>query len=148
VSCILALAPTSQSIQSSPQDEPEPERDEIDDLDQEPDLPRPRLSLPLEDSVEEEDEDGSPDIPAPRLSLPFGEDDITQRSIELPRRDRSAQDLTALSRGSFGSIRFSDRFGDLSRMDGAEEGEEYTVVQEDVEEEQTDITGQPVFDAG
>jgi hypothetical protein len=98
--------------------------------------------------VEEEDEEGSPDIPPPRLSLPFGEDDITQRSIELPRRDRSVQDLTTLSRASFGSVRFSDRFGDLSRMDGTEEGEDYTVAQED-EEEQIDITtGQPVLDAG
>ncbi|KAG5292419.1 H2A superfamily domain-containing protein [Histoplasma ohiense] len=142
------LAPTTRPVSSSPQEEPEkPPPQPIDDLDEEPDLPRPRLSLPLTEMIVQGD--GSPDIQPPRLSLAIEEDiDQTWRSIEMPRRDRSIQDRTTLSRVSMGSNRFSDRFGDLSRMEDLEEEEaEYTIVQGDDEDDHGQDTGL-VFDAG
>lgn len=135
-------------MSSSPQEEPEkPPPQPIDDLDEEPDLPRPRLSLPLTEMIVQGD--GSPDIQPPRLSLAIEEDvDQTWRSIEMPRRDRSIQDRTTLSRVSMGSNRFSDHFGDLSRMEDLEEEEaEYTIVQGDDEDDHGQDTGL-VFDAG
>ncbi|EDN03322.1 predicted protein [Histoplasma mississippiense (nom. inval.)] len=142
------LAPTTRPVSSSPQEEPEkPPPQPIDDLDEEPDLPRPRLSLPLTEMIVQGD--GSPDIQPPRLSLAIEEDvDQTWRSIEMPRRDRSIQDRTTLSRVSMGSNRFSDHFGDLSRMEDLEEEEaEYTIVQGDDEDDHGQDTGL-VFDAG
>lgn len=147
------MAPASQPIRSSssdePEPEPEPEHDEIAELDKEPVPPRPRLSLPLKDIEEEDDDDdASPDIPPPRLSLQFDEDEITSRSIELPRRERPTQDQAVLSRRSFGDIRLSENFGDLSNMEGSEGAGDNTVMQGDDYEEEADTTGQPLFDAG
>jgi hypothetical protein len=124
-----ALAPTSQRIRSSPQEpssvepardeveekEKEEEGDEIDELDNEPEIERPRLSLPLQE-VQEVEEDGSPDIPPPRLSLAFDEEDITQASVEYPRREVSDRDKARLSMMS-GGARPSENFGDLSRLE-------------------------------
>lgn len=124
-----ALAPTSQRIRSSPQEqssvepareeveekEKEEEGDEIDELDNEPEIERPRLSLPLQE-VQEVEEDGSPDIPPPRLSLAFDEEDITQASVEYPRREISDRDKARLSMMS-GGARPSENFGDLSRLE-------------------------------
>lgn len=101
-----------------------------------------------------EDDDLSPDIPPPRLSLLADEDedveDVTQRSIEMPRRVRPPRDMARFSRRSFVSTRFSDHFGDLSRMDDMTERIEETVTQEmGVEEEQIDTSlGQQGFDTG
>ncbi|EEQ90831.2 uncharacterized protein BDCG_05951 [Blastomyces dermatitidis ER-3] len=143
------LAPTTRAVSSSPQEEPEkpPTPKPIDDLDEEPDLPRPRLSLPLAEMIVEDDK--SPDIQPPRLSLAIEEDiDLTWRSIEMPRRERSIQDRTTLSRVSMGSNRFSDRFGDLGRMEDLEEEElEYTTVHGDDGDDHGQDTG-PIFDAG
>ncbi|PGH09519.1 hypothetical protein GX51_00624 [Blastomyces parvus] len=143
------LAPTTRPVSLSPQEEPEkpPTPQPVDDLDEEPDLPRPRLSLPLTEMIVEDD--GSPEIQPPRLSLAIEEDiDLTWRSIEMPRRERSIQDRTTLSRVSMGSNRFSDRFGDFSRMEDLEEEEpEYTMVHEDDGDDHGQDTG-PVFDAG
>ncbi|KAI9819198.1 MAG: hypothetical protein M1827_007354 [Pycnora praestabilis] len=91
-----------------------------DDLEKEPDLPQPRLSLALD---EEEDND-SFYIRPPRLSVPLDDDNNTQQSVELPRRAISEQPWGRLSRGSFGSIRTSDRFADLNELglDAVSEG--------------------------
>ncbi|KKZ64545.1 hypothetical protein EMCG_01424 [[Emmonsia] crescens] len=142
------LAPVTRPVSSSPHEEPEkPPPQPVDDLDEEPDLPRPRLSLPLREMIVEDD--GSPEMQPPRLSLAFDEDiDLTWRSIEMPRRDRSIHDRATLSRVSMGSNRFSDRFGDLSRMEDLEEEEEdYTITHADDEDDHGPDTG-PVFDAG
>jgi hypothetical protein len=122
------LAPTSQRIRSSPQEpsSAEPAReeveeqnkeegDDIDELDNEPEMERPRLSLPLQE-VQEVEEDGSPDIPPPRLSLAFDEEDITQASVEYPRREISNRDKARLSMMS-GGARPSENFEDLSRLE-------------------------------
>jgi hypothetical protein len=88
---------------------------DVDDLDDEPDLQRPRLSLP----IGEEDEDDDSLLLPPR-SAGLEDENFTVQSVELGRRARSEQPLSRLSRGSFGSIGMSDNFGDFSafRMDG------------------------------
>lgn len=99
-----------------------------------------------------EDDDLSPDIPPPRLSLLADEDeDVTQRSIEMPRRVRPPRDMARLSRRSFVSTRFSDHFGDLSQMDDdMTERMDETVTQDmGGDEEQIDTSlGQQGFDTG
>lgn len=149
----IVLAPTTKPVSSSPTEQSSPQEeevDEIEELDREPDIPRPRLSLPLNEMTGYEDGDGSPDLPPPRLSLAFDEDDITQRSIEMPRRERTARDMTTLSRTSFGSPRFSDRFGDTTRIEDGTEALDFTNPQHDMDvDEQLDTTtGIANFDAG
>jgi hypothetical protein len=82
-----------------------------DDLDVGPELPAPRLSLPLDD-----DDDDSFQLHPPQLSTPFEEENYTQQSVELPRRVNPEQNRNRLSRGSFGSIRASDRFADINEL--------------------------------
>lgn len=81
----------------------------LDDLDDGPDPIRPRLSLPLD---EEDDEDDS--LLLPPRSAGLEDENFTAQSIELPRRALSEQAPGRLSRGSFGSVRMSDQFGDLN----------------------------------
>ncbi|KAI9927985.1 hypothetical protein ASPWEDRAFT_184729 [Aspergillus wentii DTO 134E9] len=145
------LAPTTQPIQSSPQEQPEPEeeeeekeRDEIEELDNEPALERPRLSLPLEDV--EEVEEGSPDIPPPRLSLAFEEEDLTQVSVEYPRRAANESDKTRLSMMSYGGPRLSENFGDSTRLESGSEGGDDTAMERD--EGEDTVVSQGAFDRG
>lgn len=121
------------------------ERDEIDELDNEPEMERPRLSLPLQD-VEEVSEEGSPDIPPPRLSLAFDEEDITQTSVEFPLRAISERDRARLSMMS--GPRPSENFGDLTRLEfESDRGDETGVVGDDGEGEET-VMSQGAFDRG
>ncbi|KAE8350279.1 centromere kinetochore component CENP-T-domain-containing protein [Aspergillus coremiiformis] len=147
-----ALAPVSQPIHSSPQEEtpepepePEPEKDEIEELDNEPEIERPRLSLPLEEV--EEQEEASPEPRPPRLSLAFEEEDIT---VEYPRRASSEYDRARLSMMSFGNPRLSENFGDATRLEsGSEDGDE-TGIEHDDDRENPDETvmSQGAFDRG
>jgi hypothetical protein len=113
------LAPGTEKIpDSSPTDQPLPSRRTTinfdDDLDEEEADPlRPRLSMPLD-----EDEDGDSELAAaPRLSsVPLEDENITQRSVEMPRNAFQMLARNRLSRGSFGSIRMSDRFADLNEL--------------------------------
>ncbi|KAJ6009675.1 hypothetical protein N7522_004691 [Penicillium canescens] len=110
-----ALAPSSKVIKSSPQEKPEPveePKDEFEELDNEPEIERPRLSLPIQES-EEEDEDASPEMRPPRMSLALGEEDmdITYRSVEYPR-DTSIRDRDRLSMMSRATGRISEDFGE------------------------------------
>src|SRR5579862_6699623 len=82
-----------------------------DDLDVDFEIPAPRFSLPLDD-----DDDDSFNLHPPRLSAPFDDDNYTQQSVELPRRANLEQNGNRLSRGSFGSIRTSDRFADMNEL--------------------------------
>lgn len=110
-------------------------------MDNEPELERPRLSLPLGE-VEDEDE-GSPEIPAPRLSLAFDDEDIT---VEYPRKAVSERDRARLSMMSFGGPRLSENFADASRLEsGSERGDE-TGLQDDGGDET--IISQGAFDRG
>ena len=143
-----ALAPASQPIRSSPQEKPEPEpespMDEIEELDNEPEIERPRLSLPL-DEVDEEDE-GSPEMPAPRLSLAFEDEDIT---VEYPRKATNEQDRARLSMMSFGGPRLSENFGDSTRLEsGSEGGDDTTGLHEGVGEGEETVMSQGAFDRG
>ncbi|TAQ83498.1 hypothetical protein B7494_g8185 [Chlorociboria aeruginascens] len=105
------LAPKTQPIVATPQGQHEPKGRFIlplQDDDDEPDPERPRLSMPLE-----EDEDDS--LLLPPQSAGLEDDNFTVQSVELPRRAAREQP-DRLSRGSFGSIRTSDRFADLNDM--------------------------------
>ncbi|KAG9231674.1 centromere kinetochore component CENP-T-domain-containing protein [Amylocarpus encephaloides] len=82
-----------------------------DDLDNEPDLERPRFSLPL--GTEDDDDDS---LLLPPRSTSLEDEDVTMQSIELGRRAISEQSRSRLSRGSFGSVRQSDHFGNLSGL--------------------------------
>jgi hypothetical protein len=82
-----------------------------DDWDDEPELQRPRLSLPI---GEEDEEDDS--LLLPPKSTGLEDENFTVQSVELGRRARSEQPLSRLSRGSFGSIRMSENFGDMSAL--------------------------------
>lgn len=150
-----ALAPVTKPIQSSPQEEQSTtseesssEEDETIALDNEPLPPRPRLSLPL-DADSGTSEDGSPNMPPPRLSLHFDEDDITQRSVEYPRRAISDTDRQRMERMSFGDVRLSENFGDLTRLDAFSEHGDITVLNQDDDGdmEQTQLD-EAAFDAG
>ncbi|KAM5457149.1 hypothetical protein McanCB49686_002991 [Microsporum canis] len=148
-----ALAPISKPVSSSPQteleDEPEPPVDEIEELDREPPIPPPRLSLPLNEMTVVQEDDNSPEIPPPKLSLLPEDEDITRGSIELPRRERSGRDLARLSRVSFASNRFSDHFGDTTNLEDPAEALDFRVgPEEDFDEDVDNTTGQPMLDAG
>jgi hypothetical protein len=108
---LSVLAEGTKPIEPSPQLEQPARRMTLpnDDLDVDPELPAPRFSLPLDD-----DDDDSFHLHPPRLSAPFEEESYTQQSVELPRRANPEQ--SRLSRGSFGSIRTSDRFADINEL--------------------------------
>lgn len=144
----LVLAPTTQPIQSSPQEStPEPpeevERDEIDELDNEPEIERPRLSLPLQEV--EEVEEGSPDMPPPRLSLALDEGDITHGSIEYPRRETSDRDKARLS---MMVPRPSENFGDLTRLESEPDEDETGEVEDEGEDQDETGISEGAFDRG
>ncbi len=81
---------------------------EEEDFEQEPDLPVPRLSLPLEDDEDESSVQEPPDD----ISEHLEDENITQRSVEMARRAY----IERPTRASFGSIRFSDRFADVNEL--------------------------------
>lgn len=91
----------------------------LNDVDEEPAPTRPRLSMAIGDN---DDEDDSLLLP-PHSDALLDDDNMTQRSVELPRRAVSEQPGSRLSRGSFGSIRYSDQFdrtmGDPERFDSS-----------------------------
>ncbi|CRG82964.1 hypothetical protein PISL3812_00311 [Talaromyces islandicus] len=146
-----ALAPVSKPIQSSPQDErsstPDafpPIEDETLVLDNEPMPVPPELTVPIDESGTSED--GSPDIP-PRISaVAFDDDDITQHSMEYPRRDISIKDR---ERMSFGNVRLSENFEDLTRLDVFSEPGDLTTLQQGNDENVEDASlGQAAFGGG
>ncbi|KAK4697897.1 hypothetical protein P7C71_g242, partial [Lecanoromycetidae sp. Uapishka_2] len=114
----LILAPISQPIRPSPPPEQTQSKKSKAVLDEnfedELDLPQPRFSIAIDDGTI--DDDSFQEGP-PRLSMPLDEADQTGRSIEIGRRAINEQPRGRLSRGSFGSIRASDGFGNAS-LDG------------------------------
>ena len=82
---------------------------EDDELEDKLDLPKPKLLMPV--ATEDEDED-SFQMRSPRNSILLDDHSHTQRSVELGRHIFSQQPPGRLSRGSFGTIRMSDRFAD------------------------------------
>ncbi|KAI9779859.1 MAG: hypothetical protein M1839_007172 [Geoglossum umbratile] len=137
------LARDTQPIEPSPQLEQSAGRMTLpmDDLDVDPELPAPRFSLPLDD-----DDDDSFHLHPPRLSGPFEEDNYTQQSVELPRRANLEQNGSRLSRGSFGSIRTSDRFADINELgQGAlsEGGGDESLVRPEFDDYEEGSAGEP-----
>lgn len=142
-----ALAPVSKPIQSSPQEEPEPveePRDEFDELDNEPEIERPRLSLPIQE-VEGESDEASPEMRPPRMSLAFEDDDITYQSVEYPR-DLAIRDRDRLSMMSRGTARLSEDFGQLENDFDA--GEETGLVGDDEDAPEDTMISGGDFDRG
>lgn len=119
--------------------------DEIEALDNEPEVERPRLSLPLEDVAEEDDDDGSPPPRPPRLSLAFEEEDIT---VEYPRRAAHDQEKGRLSMMSFGGPRLSENFGEAGLESGDEDGEDTGIVDDDGVNPDETVISQGAFDRG
>ena len=95
--------------------------------------------MPLDD-----DDDDSFHLYPPRLSAPFEEENYTQQSAELPRR---VNPRSRLSRGSFGSIRTSDRFADINELGlGAlsEDGGDESLARPEFDDyEEGSVEGQP-----
>lgn len=107
------LAPETQPIESSPAEAESTATErrlttftQLDDLDEGPEIQRPRLSLPPEEYAED---DSLLEEPPNQTELPEDEN-TTQHSIEFPRR--MAVEQSQFPRTSFGTIRMSDRFGD------------------------------------
>lgn len=96
------LAPISQRIVATPDERPKKVDDE--EADDGPDLPRPRLSMPLGDM----DDDSFHEAP-PRLSLALEDMDMTVNSVEGGRRAVSEGPRQRLS---LARLRLSERFGD------------------------------------
>jgi histone H3/H4 len=114
------LASKTQPIVATPEG-PKPSNGRLavpgdDDLDDGEDIQRPRLSLPLGD---EDDEDDS--LLLPPQSAGLENENHTGHSIEFGRRAISEQPPGRLSRGSFGSVRMSDMFGDVNEIEGIDE---------------------------
>ena len=175
---ILALAPTSREIHSSSSpttslsSEERGDVDEIDELDREPELERPRLSLPItqheaqgrrinergKDKEDEEDEDegeeSSPELRPPRLSLTMDEmtADLTHRSYEFPRRmameKGDDQRLSMMSYGDGGS-RVSENVVESTRL-SENDGGDFSGMQDEDEEvrDETTVISQGAFDRG
>lgn len=140
-----ALAPVSKPIQSSPQEEVKPAEepiDEIEELDNEPELERPRLSLPMQESAEGSEE-GSLDISPPRPSIALDEDDYT---MEFPRRDLAIRDQEIISRMGR-DVRMSDNFEETQLGSDSDAGEETGIIDDDGFEDDTMISG-GAFDRG
>ncbi|KAI9655841.1 MAG: hypothetical protein M1821_005276 [Bathelium mastoideum] len=108
------LSRNTLPIEPSPQVSSVKPRHTDDDWIDEPDAPAPRLSMPLDVLEDDDSLHGDP----PQLSSQFGDDDenITARSFEGPRRALAEMGNSRLSRGSLGSLRVSDQFGDLKNM--------------------------------
>jgi len=114
---ILVLAQNNQpsrpsALPAQPQSN-KPDQIPTEDFDDGLDLPQPRFSIAIDEGVVEDD---SFSEAPPRLSMPLEEVEQTGRSIEIGRRAISEQPHGRLSRGSFGSIRASDRFGNISEV--------------------------------
>ncbi|KAJ5639717.1 uncharacterized protein N7484_007579 [Penicillium longicatenatum] len=136
-----ALAPVSRPIQSSPQEEPQPVeelKDEIEELDNEPVIEPPRLSLPIQESEDGSEEAGS-ETPPPRMSLAFDDDDITYRSVEYPR-DLAIRDRERLSMMP-GAGRPSENFGGIQLESDSDDGDRTGIVGDYDGHEDTMVSG-------
>ena len=78
---------------------------------------QPKFTIAVDGDVDDE----SSLMDRPRLSMPLEEVEETAKSVEVPRRVASGDEQGRLSRGSFGSLRGSDRFGvpDNSNIDAS-----------------------------
>lgn len=147
-----ALAPTSQLIHSSPSVESKPPseevKDEIDELDREPEVERPRLSLPIEEEDEEGENDGGIEMRPPRLSLAIDEEEITLRSVEYPREagDESNQGRPSLM--SYAGVRLSENFGETTGLESGSERGDDTGLRGAFEGEDDTTISQGAFDKG
>ena len=115
--CIAVLAPTTQVIKPSPpllQSRPKkPEQTYDDELEEDQDLSEPHFSIAIDDETGEDD---SFHEAPPRLSMPLEDGDQTGGSFEIARRATNERRLGRISKGSFGSVQATDRFGNISEL--------------------------------
>ena len=111
------MAPATQVIKPSPpplQSRPKKHEQAFDDeLEDDQDLSEPRFSIAIDDETGEDD---SFHEAPPRLSMPLEDGDQTGGSFEIARRATNEQRLGRISRGSFGSVQATDRFGNISEL--------------------------------
>lgn len=122
--------------------------DEIEELDREPEIEPPRLSLPIQEEEDESDDESS-EMRPPRLSLAFEDDDITYRSVEYPRRDYADRDrdrLSMMSRGAMGRV--SEDFGETRLESDFEAGDETGLVGDDDDAPEDTMISGGDFDRG
>ncbi|TGO40954.1 hypothetical protein BHYA_0029g00640 [Botrytis hyacinthi] len=114
------LAPQTRPTIPSPQRAPSNSRRQTllldDDFDDDPNLVPPRLSIPLDDDNDEDDNEDDESLLLPSLAA-LEDENLTTRSIELSRRAVTERPSRLFSRGSFGSIRGSDHFGNLDEAE-------------------------------
>ena len=91
-----------------------PEHAYDDELEENQDLSEPRFSIAIDDGIGEDD---SFHEAPPRLSVSLEDGEQTGRSFEIARRANNEQRLGRISRGSFGSVQASDRFGNISELE-------------------------------
>lgn len=116
---ILVLAPFSQPSKSSPHPLSASKlNQEIEEFEDEPDLPQPRLSVAIDDEGTEND--SFEDVP-PRLSMPPEDGEQTGVSIEMYRRAVDHRPTRSLSIGTFQSLWESDQFSKVSELDPRDE---------------------------
>jgi hypothetical protein len=114
--------------------------DEIEELDNEPELERPRLSLPMQESAEGSEE-GSLDISPPRPSIALDDEDLTYDvTMEFPRRDMAIRDQEIIS--TMGrDVRMSDNFEETQLGSDFDAGEETGIIGDDGFGDDTMISG-------
>ena len=114
--------------------------EEEDESDKQPDIPKPRFSLPMQDFQDDDDGFNTP----PRISVLLEDKSQSQRSVEVPRRVVNEQSGSRLSRGSFGSVRTSDRFVDINELglgSVSEDAPDRSVVNVTLERDVTALDG-------
>lgn len=110
----LVLALSSQiSPRQSQREQYEPSLNESNSIEDDIELQQPSFSIAIEDRADEGD---NFQLAPPQLSMPLQVGEQTGRSIEIGRRALDDQPLGRVSRGSYGTVRGSDQFDDLSAL--------------------------------
>lgn len=96
----------------------------------------PELTVPIDESGTSED--GSSDMRPPRISaVAFDDDDVTQHSMEFGRRDIAIKDR---ERMSFGNVRLSENFNDLTQLGVFSDAGDLTALQQGNDEDTEDVS--------
>ena len=92
--------------------------------------------------IDDDDDEDSFHLAPPRLSEPLGDENHTQRSVELPRRAISELPGNRIGRESFGLIRLSDRFADVNELDPdsiSEAADDDSIARQDFDDQDYDL---------
>lgn len=110
------LATTSQTVRPSPAsnrlESAGVKQQEQDDFEDELSPEQPTFTI----AVDNDEENDSSLMDRPRLSMPIVDVDETLKSVEVPRKASFGLQQERMSRGSFGSLRESDKFALLKDL--------------------------------